>query len=98
MFEDFSVARTLFARTPGESLKNAKRGNSKKCQNLPFSTSKNLGLLSLRFRISLGKPQKHKTYKFPKLTEFVLVNFEKSWIIVASLPHQSRKASKTQNV
>ncbi len=49
-------------------------------------------------RIRLGKPQKRKTLKSQKLTEFALLNFEKSWIVVASLPHQSRKAPKTQNV
>ncbi len=58
---------------------------------------KNLGLPSLRFRSSLGKPQKDQTLKFQKVTEFALLHFQKSWIIVASLPHQSRKASKTPN-
>ena len=29
---------------------------------------------------SLGKLQKRKTYEFQKLTEFALLNFEKSWI------------------
>ena len=45
-----------------------------------------------------GKPQqKRQTQKFQKLTEFALLHFSKSWIIIASLPHQSRKASKTPN-